>query len=256
MPQWGAHVNFVTSGLIMQPNLVNGWREVLARILDGFDAEFNVSPEWLINPDTNRRLKLDYLYRDINLAVRFVGLEGTQQRRRKSDEETQAEQEREDARDQVCREHGVVLVSIDVDDDPRNALRHLETALSRATAQLAQNADVPHARKRELMPVLSVARRRAGEYTPKLTVPEKLNVYAEMWYERQTNLAQQAPDRKASGPPPAFRAGMDVYHQRFGPGQITEIRPEAKDMTITVNFMDGSVRDFIASLVSGKLTPQ
>lgn len=240
----------------MQPNLVNGWRELLARILEGFDAEYNVSPDWLVNPDTNRRLKLDYLYRDINLAVRFIGLEGTQQRRRKSDEEEAAEQEREDARDQVCREHGVVLVSINVDDDPRNALRRLEMGLSRATAQLAQNAVIPHARKQALMPVLSQARRRAGEYTPKLTVPEKLNIYAEMWYERQANLAQQAPSKKAGGPPPAFRTGMDVYHQRFGPGQITEIRPEGKDMTITVSFMDGSVRAFIASLVADKLTPQ
>ena len=60
----------------MQANLINGWREVLARIFDGFETEFGISPEWLINPETNRRLKLDYLFPDVGVAVRFVGLEG------------------------------------------------------------------------------------------------------------------------------------------------------------------------------------
>ncbi len=241
----------------MQPNLVNGWREVLARIFEGFGAELNVSPEWLVNPDTNRKLKLDYLYGDINVAIRFVGLEGREQKRRKSDQEAEQEQEREDTREAVCRKHGVILVSIDTDDEPLATLRRLESSLSRATSQLAQNAAVPQARKQALMPLLSQARRRAGEFTTKLTVPERLNVYAEMWYERQANLSAQAPSaRKASGPPPAFRQGMDVYHQRFGPGQITEIAPDGKDMNITVSFMDGSVRTFLASLVTDKLTPQ
>lgn len=241
----------------MQPNLVNGWREVLARVFEGFDAELNTSPDWLVNPDTNRKLKLDYLYQDINVAIRFVGLEGREQKRRKSDQEAEQEQEREDAREAVCRKHGVILVSIDTGDEPRATLRRLESSLSRATAQLAQNPAVPQTRKQVLMPLLSQARRRAGEFTTKLTVPERLNVYAEMWYERQANLSAQAPSaRKASGPPPAFRQGMDVYHQRFGPGQITEIAPDGKDMNITVSFMDGSVRTFLASLVTGKLTPQ
>jgi hypothetical protein len=241
----------------MQPNLVNGWREVLARVFDGFDAELNLSPEWLVNPETNRRLKLDYLYRDINVAIRFVGLEGREQKRRKSDQEVQAEQEREDAREAVCREHGVLLISVDADDEPHNTLRRLETTLSRATAQLAQNPAVPHPRKQALMPLLSQARRRAGEFTAKLTVPERLGIYAEMWYERQANLATQAPQAmKRSGSPPAFRTGMDVYHQRFGAGQITEIKPEGRDMSITVSFMDGSVRMFLASLVADKLSPQ
>jgi hypothetical protein len=189
--------------------------------------------------------------------VRFVGLEGREQRRRKSDEEVQQEQEREDAREAVCRDHGVVLVSIDPEDEPKNALRRIEMGLSRATAQLAQNTAVPHARKQALMPLLSQARRRAGEFTTKLTVPERLGIYAEMWYERQANLASQAPaNKKTAGPPPAFRQGMDVYHQRFGAGQITEIAPEGKDMNITVNFMDGSTRTFLASLVSDKLSIQ
>ena len=72
----------------MQPNLMNGWREVLARIFDGFETEYGVTPEWLVNPDTNRRLKLDCLFPDVGVAVRFVGLEGNT-KRRKSDQEVE-----------------------------------------------------------------------------------------------------------------------------------------------------------------------
>ena len=43
----------------MQANAVNGWRELLARVFTSFDAEYGLTPEWLVNPDTNRRLKLD-----------------------------------------------------------------------------------------------------------------------------------------------------------------------------------------------------
>lgn len=240
----------------MQANLVNGWREVLARIMEGFDAELGVTPEWLINPDTNRRLKLDYLFSDISFAVRFVGLDGTQRKGRKSDEEVASEAEREAARAAVCREHGVTLVSIDPDGEPRVALRNLETGLARATAALAQNGKVLHAKKQGLMPLLSQARRRAGEFTTKLDPPEKLNVYAEMWWDRQANLAAQAPAQKAVAKPQPYRVGMSVYHAKFGPGEITDIRPDGKDMAITVNFVTADIRTFLASLVVDKLTPQ
>src|SRR5512136_1154982 len=99
----------------MQANTVNGWREVLARIFAGLDAEYGLTPDWLVNPDTNRRLKLDYFFREIAFAVRFVGLEGGERRRPKSDDEVAAEIQREQTRAAVCREHGVVLVSIDPD---------------------------------------------------------------------------------------------------------------------------------------------
>ena len=91
----------------MQPNLLNGsGAECLARIFDGLVTEYGVMPEWLINPDTGRRLKLDCLYPDINVAVRFIGLQGTERKsRRESDEEVAGEEEREAARSAVCRAH-------------------------------------------------------------------------------------------------------------------------------------------------------
>ena len=240
----------------MQANAINGWREVLARIFDGFDTEYGVMPEWLVNPDTNRRLKLDCLFPDVGVAVRFVGLEGTT-KRRKSDEEVAGEAERERTRAEVCRAHGVVLISIDPDSEPRLALRSVETGLSRAAAQLAQNTAVPHAAKQKLMPQLSVARRRAGEFTAKLNPPEKLNLYSEMWWDRQANLTAQAPAKtKKTGPRPSFRVGMEVEHMRFGAGTITAIEPENGDAKITVDFPGAGVRSFLASLVADKLTPQ
>jgi hypothetical protein len=240
----------------MQANLVNGWREVLARIFDGFETEYGVSPEWLVNPDTNRRLKLDCRFPDVGVAVRFVGLEGST-KRRKSDEEVLAEAERERARADVCRAHGVVLISIDPDGEPRVALRSLEMGLARAAAQLAQNAIVPHVRKQRLMPQLSLARRRAGEFTGKLNPPEKLNIYAEMWWDRQASLsASTAQTKKPAVKPQAYRVGMEVVHERFGPGRVIEITPDGKDLVITVDFPESGVRTFYASLVAGKLMPQ
>lgn len=240
----------------MQANLVNGWREVLARIMEGFEAELGVTPEWLVNPDTNRRLKLDYLFTDINFAVRFVGLEGTGRKARKSDEEVASEAEREAARAAICRQHGVTLVSVDPDGEPHVALRGLESGLARATAALAQNSAVTHAQKQVLMPLLSQARRRTGEFTARLDPPERLKIYAEMWWDRQANLAAQAPAQRAAAQPQPYRVGMPVYHTKFGPGEITEIQPDGKDMAITVNFVTADVRTFLASLVGDKLTPR
>ena len=228
----------------------------MARVFDGFVTEYGLTPDWLVNPETNRRLKLDCFFPEIATAVRFVGLEGTTRKQRKSDDEALAEDAREQARAAVCRPHGVVLVSIDPDGEPRTALRNIEMGLARATSQLAQNTEVPHARKQKVMPMLAQARRRAGRFAPKLTVPEKLNLYAEMWWDRQANLTAQAPAESAARALPRFEIGMEVYHERFGPGRVTAIAPEDGDTKLTIDFVEAGVRSFYASLVAGKLTPQ
>ena len=239
----------------MQANLVNGWREVLARIFDGFAVEYGVMPEWLVNPGTNRRLKLDCLFTDIGVGVRFVGLEGTARKSRKSDEEVDDEAAREEARAAVCRAHGVMLISIYLDGEPRVALRGLELGLARASSQLAQNRDVLQAQKQKLMPLLSQARQRAGELTTKLTVPEKLNLYAEMWQDRQANLATAAPVQKPLAPARKYAVGMDVEHVKFGLGQVIAVEPEGTDVKVTVDFIEAGVRSFYARLVGDKLLP-
>ncbi len=231
-------------------NYINGWREVFTRVFVGFETEFGVTPEWLVNPDTNRRLKLDYLFPEIGVAVRFVGLEGTGRRPRKTDEELDGEVRREEARAAVCREHGIVLISIDPDGDPRAVVRSLEMGLARASSQVAQGS-LAHPHKQQLMPRISSARRAAGEFTTKLPVPERLNMYAEMWRERESALAGQAPRSARNDSVPAFRTGMTVFHERFGPGHVMATEPEAGDVKVTVEFSDATVRSFYASLVGG-----
>jgi PcrA/UvrD tudor domain len=232
----------------MQANAVNGWREVLARIFAGFDAEYGLTPDWLVNPETHRRLKLDYFFREIAVAVRFIGLEGTERRRRKSDDELASEAQREQNRAAVCRQHGVVLVSIDPDGEPRTGLRDLEMGLARASAQLAQSS-IAHERKQTLMPRLSQARQRAGELTTRLRDPRALNLYAEMWRDRQADLAVQASVPRPPARPRVFRVGMAVEHERFGPGQIVGVEPEDGDVKVTVDFATAGVRSFYASLL-------
>jgi hypothetical protein len=235
-------------------NLVNGWREVLARIFNGLEANLGVVPDWLINPDTGRRLKLDYLYPQVGVAVRFVGLEGSARKRRKSDEEVADEAAREEARAAVCREHGVILITINPDGEPREALRGLEMGLARAASQLALSP-APHDYKQKYMPLLSQARRVTGEFSGKLTTPEKLNLYAEMWWDRQAALLAAAPSAKPSAPARKYKVGMDVEHVRFGPGRVTAIVRDGNDTQVTVLFIEAGERTFAASLVGDKLLP-
>lgn len=234
----------------MQANTINGWREVLARVFDGFEVEMGLTPEWLVNPETNRRLKLDYFYPEIGVAVRFAGLDGVSRRTRKSDEEVDAEARREDARAAVCREHGVALISINPEQEPRTVVRGLEMGLARASSQVARSA-MPHDRKQGLMPRISEARRRAGEFTTKLTVPERLNLYAEMWRDREASLAAQKPLPVQSLSEKTYRPGMRVFHDRFGSGLVMAVAPEGNDIMVTVAFDDGAERGFYASLVAG-----
>ena len=91
---------------------MNGWREILARVFDGFTAQPNVTPDWLVNPTTNRRLKLDLYYPEAGFAVRFIGLQAKGQRRQ-SDWEALEEQQREQSRVDLCRANDVQLLLID-----------------------------------------------------------------------------------------------------------------------------------------------
>ncbi len=239
----------------MQANQVNGWREVLERIFAGFKIEYSVMPEWLVNPDTHRRLKLDYLMPEVGVAVRFIGLEGGGRKRRKSDEEVAADEAREDSREEVCREHGIVLLSIDPDGEPREALRHVEMGLARATSRLALGKTAP-AQKQRLMPLLSAARQRAGDFSQRLATPEAVLGYAELWWDRQAALAANAQPAPAGAPARHYRTGMAVSHEKFGPGQVTAVQADGKDVAVTVRFADASERTFWAGLVGDKLKPR
>ena len=113
------------------------WREILTRVLEGFECQEDVSPEWLRNPHTGRRLKLDLLYPELGIAIRFVGLRG-RGRRAISDWEIESEERRDQVRHELCRRHGVILVSIPLlGERPGEPLRALSSALGRAARRIA-----------------------------------------------------------------------------------------------------------------------
>ena len=114
---------------------VNAWREIFARVFDDADLQSNLLPDWLINPATRRRLKLDYLCQSVGVAVRFSGLTG--KGRRRGDWEILEEEQRDQTRDELCRLRGVQLAVIDPFEDPVKQMDRFLMVLSRASRMTA-----------------------------------------------------------------------------------------------------------------------
>lgn len=233
------------------------WREILARIMQGFAVEFDVSPDWLVNPATGRRLKLDQIYPQAGLAVRFIGLTAKGQPKQ-SDGELQEEAQRDQTREALCRQHGVELFLLDPDHPhPGEQLQRLRAILSRLSRVLAQSHR-PNQDKGAFMPQLAEARSRLDEVARRIKSPESLAVFAELWRDRE--VASIAATRAPAPPSAAPRAyllrltdGARVQHARFGPGVVAAVDPANGDPQLTVLFDSGERRTFLASLVSDKL---
>lgn len=227
---------------------INAWREILAQIFEGVDTEYNLTPEWLVNPTTHRRLKLDIVYTNLGVAVRFEGLRGKQQRRRLSLEEEEQQQVRHDARVEVCREHGVQLVVIDpVAGKLQDTFRQIDTALSRANRVLLDE---------RFRPMLKRCRATASSFARKITRPGDLKIYAELWQDRLYQIPEPAADPTPLGEPVAFIAGMEVEHEKFGQGVVLSVAPSNGDTLVTVDFITAGQKVLAASLIGGKLTPK
>jgi len=168
---------------------MNAWREILARILGEFHAQQNVSPKWLINPATRRRLKLDLLYEDAGIAVRFVGLKAKGQRRQ-SDWEHMEEEQRDQTRVELCRLNGVQLAVIEPADEIERQLDKFTKVLSKASRVMAQS-DSTTAEKSAAMEKLRVARREAESlYSLVRKKPEQMMAnLAESWRTRRPSLS-------------------------------------------------------------------
>jgi hypothetical protein len=139
---------------------VSAWRELLARIFSGFSEQDNVSPPWLVNPSTHRRLKLDKFYPEIALAIRFVGLTARGQGR-KSDLEELENEERERVRAELCRTHGVHLATFDPAEELVKQVDGLLSVMARASRSLAQS-ERPDPEKARWMPALARPRCSPG----------------------------------------------------------------------------------------------
>lgn len=236
---------------------IMAWREILARTMQGFTVEIDISPAWLINPATKRRLKLDQLYPQAGLAVRFVGLT-TKGQPKQSDWELQEDALRDQTREELCRQHGVELFLLDPDHPhPSEQLQRLRTILSRLSRTLAQG-DRPNEDKQTFMPLLAAARGRLDDVTRRVKQPEDLAIFAELWRDRETAtiVAARTPSpSSAAKPGRALRLaeGARVVHTRFGPGVVETVDAASGDPQITILFDSGEQRTFLASLVGDKL---
>lgn len=225
--------------------VTNGWREILARVFDGVETRFNVFPDWLVNPATNRRLKLDLLYPQIGLAVRFEGLQGQERRQRPSLEEEAQQQVRDEARADVCRSHGIELVVIVLaDNEPKRTFLNLDLALSRAQERAEDELFVFKIRD---------ARATAAGLARRINQLVDLRLYAELWADRQYQVTAPVETTTPAEARPSFTVGMAVDHVLFGAGVIRAVTPSGDDTLLTVDFESGDQKVLMASLVADKL---
>ena len=251
----------------MQNNLsmflaMSAWREILARTLSDFEGQDNVSPDWLINPATRRKLKLDRYYPDAGIAVRFVGLTAKGQRRQ-SDWEALETDQRDQTRAELCRLNGVQMAIIDPVDDPVKQVDNFISLLSRASRVMAQS-EQPDKLKKKRMPALSKARSQLSNLRSMIAKnPEQMMAnLAESWRDRETGIAtelQQASaavqngSKKRKRKVKSFSTEQRVRHERFGEGTITGVNGEGEEATLSILFDAAEERTFLASLVQAKL---
>jgi hypothetical protein len=233
-----------------------GWNEILARVFDGFHIEKHASPPWLINPATRRKLKLDYLFPEIGVAVRFTGMKAKGQRR-KSDWEALEDQSRDEIRQELCRMNGVDLALIfPLDPFPNEQIRRLQMILGASSRKLAKR---PRFRgKAALMERLNRARKQLDTISRQIKKPEDLAAFAESWRDREANAIAALDNTPAPMPkrrinPNRLREGQRVKHSHFGVGTVQAIEPGHDETYVTINFVTKGERKFALSLLAGKL---
>ncbi len=237
--------------------VLSAWREVLARIFTGFTEQDNISPEWLVNPSTNRKLKLDKVYPEAAIAVRFVGLTAKGQGRQ-SDLDVLENEERERARAELCRTHGVHLASLDPAEDIVKQMDGLLSVLARASRALAQS-ERPTPEKSTGMTALAAARSRAEQIRSRLVQnPEQMvENLAASWRDREANFAVQVsvPAPATAGPTVVLvlAPGQRVRHVRFGEGVVTRIDGSGAEAMVAILFDAAQERTFRADLLADKV---
>jgi hypothetical protein len=232
------------NGTLSVWRLTNGWRELFARAFEGVEQETNLYPEWLVNPTTKRRLKLDIFYPALNVAVRF---EGGSTRRPDLEEEVQ-QLTRDNARVTVCEAHGIHLIAVDLtESDPFRVFQEIDLMLSRAGDR---------ATKVKLKQQIREIRATAAALARKIKTMGDLGLYADLWQDRQYQLPQP---REATRPPRTsreFMAGMEVEHTIFGLGVVLAVSPSSNDALVTVNFVTAGQKTLAASLIGDKMLPR
>lgn len=240
---------------------MSAWREILAQTLGHLQVQENVSPSWLVNPATQRRLKLDLYYPDAALAIRFVGLTAKGQKRQ-SDWELLESEQRDQTRAELCRLNGVQLAIIDPAEEPLKQFDRFIQALSVS----AKSTTGIHKSKGKAP--LQSALQKASELRSRLSKnPEQfMATLAECWRDRETGMLNELARVDAQPKPlPAqgtnkklaknLSVGQSVAHERFGLGQITEVDGKDAERRISILFEGNEQpRTFLMDLVLDKLT--
>ncbi|MEM7127478.1 MAG: hypothetical protein AAF702_14195 [Chloroflexota bacterium] len=241
---------------------MNAWNEFLARSIESFEPQHNVSPEWLINPGTKRRLKLDRYYPDAGIAIRFAGLTAKGQKRQ-SDWEVLEEQQRDQIREELCKMHNVFLAVIDPIGDPVKQADKVISSLRRAKRSIeGQKKNIARKIERSML--------KASELRSLiLRNPEQMMAsLAEGWRDRETNIVTELQSAAASNGTQSkkkgrklnlkkLKPGDQVIHERFGPGKFVSVSGEGDDAMLAITFdnleAEPQTKTFMASLVADKL---
>lgn len=87
---------------------------VLDVLVDDRDFHDNAGPQWLVNPDTARRLELDRWYRNANVALEFQGKQHTRTGDRyvTTDDELAQRMHYDEMKRQICARHRIKLIEI------------------------------------------------------------------------------------------------------------------------------------------------
>lgn len=237
---------------------MNAWREIFQRVFGNAACQDNVTPEWLVNPATKRRLKLDKYYPDLGIAVRFVGLTAKGQGRQ-SDWKALETEQRDETREELCRLNGVQLLLIEPDsEDVLKQMDALLDAISRAgfNKPNGKGSNLSGAQRTRS---LQKAGATASELRSRLakSPAQVMSSLAEAWRDRETN---DLPTPLPLSSPPTRRhainlsVGQVVCHERFGQGEVISLSAEGEDRQVTIRFSGEQDRTFLASLVQEKLT--
>jgi len=161
------------------------WLEIIEQILGAFHAVDNATPDWLVDQTSGRRLKVDRLYPELGIAIRFKGLLGASRSTDLDEMDLMEEATRDEARARLCRQAGIALVVIDADSNvPGRTLADMHTALSAAMRRIAQQR-VAQETKSSFLPRIASAKATCRRVMNAVSSPEDLLPFAQAWEDRQ-----------------------------------------------------------------------
>ncbi len=213
----------------------NAYLEIIEQILGEFHAVENATPDWLVDSNTGRRFKVDRLYPELGIAIRFKGILDQSGKSALDEIELMEETGRDETRARLCRQADIALVMLNVEENtPSKTLNEIHTALSAAARRIAQRR-VAQRSKLDLLPRIASAKIKCRRILSEISSPKGILSLAQAWENRQF-----APKNKA---PTGYQPGMAVKHPEYGRGLVLRVVPggEKEETEIVVQFSDDSI---------------